>query len=530
MTQKSVGAKSSVAEGIKRVVPNNVTQGMALIYGVCMMTWPGFNQVSSTYWAFFLTDVCGLPADTMANIKVWSGIGDWIFVILVAIIVERVWFRWGQYRSYLLLGPPLAFVCLLMTFIDPVFLDAAGKAVWMGAFYILGNFFAAIFIVAGVSIVPTISKNEHDRMLLSTRKSQGNMFIKVFFASLSLPMILLFNGGNTDGATGYTATAFIWGAFMVIMFLVLFFRIKGMDPTEEYCRERAKARKEGKKLDREQMEAAPQKVNLLKMVKYWITNVPALIALVTESIRFIAQMTITGMAMYFFLYVYNDVAMVAVMLTAANATGLVATFVAELFTKKLSGRTVYAIGIAIASISMFIGYLVGAHDKWFFTACICACYFGMNFMNATLVGIQSNAIAYGEWRNGIVGKGFIMATFQWTPRIGVIASSALYGFGLAALGFTKGMEATPEIAQGMVNIICLIPGVLFAIAFVLFILFYRLGRSKMDTISADLEERHEARKEKEEQADAQADGKNGSAANATGAEPAAGDEAGEERT
>ena len=91
-------------------------------------------------------------------------------------------------------------------------------------------------------------------------------------------------------------------------------------------------------------------------------------------------------------------------------------------------------------------------------------------------------------------KAFIMSTFQWCPKIANAVAGALTGFGLAAIGFVSGMEASAELAQGMINIICLIPAVAFAIAFVAFFFGYRLNSKKMGQIAADLAEREAAKK------------------------------------
>lgn len=231
------------------------------------------------------------------------------------------------------------------------------------------------------------------------------------------------------------------------------------------------------------------KVSLGEMLKYWITNIPALVGLFAEIIRFIAQMTIQSMAMYVFTYAFGDVAMAAVMLTAANITGLIATFVSEPIARFLGIRTTYLIGIAISAVSMIACYFVGATGAMAFIVCICACFFGMNFMNGVMVGMQSNAIAFGEWRDGKTAKAFIMSTFQWCPKIANAVAGFLTGFGLAAIGFVSGMEPSAELAQGMINIICLIPAVALVIAFVAFFFGYRLNSKKMAQIAEDLEKR-----------------------------------------
>ncbi len=110
-------------------------------------------------------------------------------------------------------------------------------------------------------------------------------------------------------------------------------------------------------------------------------------------------------------------------------------------------------------------------------------------MNGVMVGMQSNAIAFGEWRDGKTAKAFIMSTFQWCPKIANAVAGFLTGFGLAAIGFVSGMEPSAELAQGMINIICLIPAVALVIAFVAFFFGYRLNSKKMAQIAEDLEKR-----------------------------------------
>jgi Na+/melibiose symporter-like transporter len=478
------------------VVKNNVSQGLALVYGIGMLTWTAFNQMNSNYWSYFLTDICGLEASVMGTVKSVSAIGAWIFIIVAAVVIEKVWLRHGQIRSWLAIAPAAAFVCLGLTWIDPP-LPVAAKAIWMIVFYMVGQFCVNFFMISATSLVPTISRTEHDRTLLSQRKAQGNMLVKVVFAAASLPIILWLNSmfygvsygdAKAAGPAGFTINAIILGVIMVVMFFYLYKRIAGMDPTEEYCEARYQAKKAGKPIP-EPENKNEEKVSIKEMLKGWITNIPALSSLVSEITRFVAQMVIQGMAMYYFLYVYNDTTMVAVMLTSVNIAGLIGTFVSEPLAQKAGVRPIYMSGIVIAFFGMLLGYLFGAADKWIFVGCMCIVFFGMNFMNGTMMGVQSNAIAYGQWRDGKAPKAFIMSTYQWCPQIANAVAGALMGAGLSSIGFTKGMEASPELAQGMINIICLVPAIVFAVGFVVFFFGYRLNSKKMAQIAQDLQDR-----------------------------------------
>lgn len=486
-----------VKEKVEGVVKDNVSQKLALVYGIGMLTWTAFNQMNSLYWSFFLTDICGLEPTVMATVKSVSGMLAWIMIIVAAVVVEKVWLRWGQYRSWLLIAPAAAFVSLGMTWVNPSGIVGDGGVVaWMIVFYVIGSFASNFFMIAATSLVPAISKTENDRTLLSQRKAQGNMLVKVCFAMLSLPAILMLNSviygvsydaGKSAGPAGYIILILLLGVLMIAMYYVLFKSIDGMDPTQKYCEERAEAKKAGKPLPPEPVGSA--KVSFAEMIKCWITNVPALVGLLAEIFRFIAQMTIQGMSIYMFAYVYGDVTMSAVMLTACNVVGLFATFVGEPISKRFGIRVCYLTGIVVAGLSMIACYFVAAQGMMVFIVCICACYFGMNIMNGSMMGMQSNAIAYGEWRDGKTARAFIMSTFQWCPQIANAAAGALTGFGLAAIGYVAGMEPSIEMAQGFINIICLIPAAGFTIAGLMFFFLYPLGQKKMAQIALEIEAR-----------------------------------------
>ena len=215
----------------------------------------------------------------MGTVKAVTGVGEWFFVIVAAIIIERVWLKHGQYRSWLLIAPPATFVCLLMTFVDPAFLDMGAKTAWMIFFQIVGGFFSSFFMIAATSIVPVISRTEADRTLLSQRKAQGNMLVKVLFAAhipaghpghqrLGVPGARRRERPErrTHGLHGSGARV---RHHHDVMFIVMFRRIDGMDPTQKIMEERAAAKKRGEKVP--PLEAG-EKVNLFEMVKYWITN------------------------------------------------------------------------------------------------------------------------------------------------------------------------------------------------------------------------------------------------------------------
>ena len=487
-------------EKLEAAMQNNVSQSLALIYGLAMMTWSAFNQMNSNYWSYFLTDICGMEPTTMGAVKSVSAGLAWIFVIVSATIVEKVWLRHGAYRSWFAIAPAAAGICLFMTWLNPInIIGVEATMVWMTFFYTAGQFCVNFFQIAAAAIVPAISHTQADSALMSTRKAQGNMLVKVLFAMVSLPVILMLNsviyGVSYDDGKGAGPAGFIiFAAFLVIVMIVLYGvfykKLDGMDPTEPICQARYEAKKRGEKL-----EALPtskktdEQVTLFEMIKFWITNVPALAGLVCEVGRFIAQTLVQGLAIYVFQYVYGNVTMSAVFMTIVNVVGLVATFIADPMSKKFGIRITYLTGIGIAALSMILCYFIGAMNMYVFIACVSGCFFGMNFQNACMIGMQSCAVRYGEWRDGKTARAFITSTFQWSPQISNMITGVVMGAGLASIGFVKGMDPNPELAQGFITIISFLPAIVMGIGFVCFFFLYPLNNKKMAQINADLEAR-----------------------------------------
>ena len=61
-------------------------------------------------------------------------------------------------------------------------------------------------------------------------------------------------------------------------------------------------------------------------------------------------------------------------------------------------------------------------------------------------------------------RAFLQGLAGATTRVGLILSSSISAFSMAAIGYVPGMEFTPELIQKMVILIAVIPAVVCAIA------------------------------------------------------------------
>ncbi len=497
MTDTAVSAPENQGGTVAKVA-NAISQKMGLMYGIGMMFFSGWNQMLSSYWNYFLTNAVGMDPAMMGTMTTISSFAAWIIVFIAAIVIERVWLRWGQYRSYMLFAPICALVFIMGAWTDWTWIGvqpgSVPQAVLIGGCYIIGQFFINLFMISATSMITVASKTEADRALMSARKAQGNLIIKLLFAAVSLPMIIFFAGGDVmsnerpDTVIGYTITAFIWGVVFVVAYIFLFKMFKGMDPTEEYTQRRAEAKKRGEKV--EAIKSDVEKVSVWKCLKYFFTNLPALGLFIGEVGRAIWSMLLGAMAVYYCTVVFDQPMLYAGCLTLANAAGLVGTFAGEAIARKLGNRITYLTGMAIVIASMVAGFFGAAASTVVFTAAVVVSFFGGNMMMAVEFSCMANAITYQEYKKGESAKAFIMGTIQWCPNIGKIFQGAIAGFGLAAIGYSKEVvDVTASMVDGITFMTFMVPAIAMIICFVAFFFMHRLTSSQMEVAEAALAER-----------------------------------------
>lgn len=448
-----------------------VKQGTSFVFLLCFLSWSLFNSLNASFWPFFMTDVLGISAALMGTVLVSSKTLDWFLAPVAGVIVDKSNPKWGKYRSWLVLAPPAVALCYILVFTNPQISTAAISVLFVGL-YAVGSIFVNLALVSLSTMIPVSSKNNADRALLSARKGQGSTLAKILFGLTALPLILMVNGGEKAAPAGYLVAAILFGVFFALMHYFLFRATKTLDASVANVKK-------------------AERVSFKEMMVGVVANPQLLLIVLSETARYICQMTIMGLAAYYFGYVFGNMALMAAAFTAMNIVGFLGTVTVEFLTKKIDKRTVYIMGIAITLAALIIAWLVGK-TPLIYTVCLCLAFYGMNFMNGTQLALQSDTLLYGEWKTGTKSKAFLMSVFQWCPKLGNIVSGAVVGFGLAAIGYVEDMEVTAAFTSGMNNIINLLPALFMLIALGLIVFLYKLNTRTMVKIQADLASRESA--------------------------------------
>ena len=209
-------------------------------WGISEVGFSFMSTVETTFFVIFLTDVAQLPLALVAAITSVAGIADAITAMLAGVIIDKVNFKNGKYRPWLIYLPPfvVAFFVLMFTKIgsDPM------AALLCGLGYVLSHGIWNICWTANRTLVGELTDDPEERAFLSGRISAGSSAGKIL-ASYLVPVLNIFFLGifaSSTGVIGYTLTALIASVTFTVCYLIHFAITKGYDEPKEVLDENAK--------------------------------------------------------------------------------------------------------------------------------------------------------------------------------------------------------------------------------------------------------------------------------------------------
>lgn len=458
-------------------------------YGILftVMAWGMVNTVQASYWQYFMTNVAMISTATVAFIILIGTIGDIIAVPISGIMMEKIRLPWGKYTSWLLVGPIIVVVMFLFMFINYPMGEAVAAVIFAVA-YCLACLGINTMVTANNMAVNLGSSNPKERAILATKKGQGSALAGMVFGVIGLPIITFFNGDlGQDGAVGYMALIIILGAILFGACFFLFINLRkklAFDAAAGEDKEAQMSEAEAKKLaDR----ATEEKPSLGVMIKMVFTNGPLVSIILGDGLRYIGRASMLGMLVYYFKYVIEDPSGTSLFLGMSGAMALGGAILTELLVHKFPKRTMYIAGFVIMIGCYAAMYFFGT-TTIAFTAIGAVWYIGLAFVNSTQVGLYSDAVDYGVYKEKKDCRAWLMAIAGYPPKMGNLGRAFITGFGLVAIGFSASAEVmAPGVIEGMRILMCVLPGGIFVIGLLVVLFGYRLTDEKMKEVQAGLQ-------------------------------------------
>jgi GPH family glycoside/pentoside/hexuronide:cation symporter len=467
-----------------------LSKGIKSLYGLADLGFGLRTQFSMYYYMFFLINIAKYPPAVVATITSITTAANAILSPTYGGIISGMKpMRWGRNRSWMLIMPPLTLIAVNLQWSrvsSNVFLSAG---VIIAAFFI-GTLGTQIAWVANLNLIPTLANNPAERGMLSSHRMMYTSAAAMIVGYIGPLFVVFFTSLLGSPNSAYPFTMLTMSVLYVITYLIIFAITKGYEPTgaEEAAMAAATTSAATDK------GAEKQKTGVGVMLESIYKN-PHLIALLLGTFcRSLANFMYTAVIAFYFTYVAKNMAMMAHYVFISSLASFLGASIAGPLNKKFSNRTLSIIGLAIAGGTMVLGKYTGL-NMWMVFICSIINRLASGSLGSWNVPMYSEAAIYSEWKTGRNATAFIMGLQNTPLQIANLTRNMIIPLFLAALGFVSGMSvdlATPQIQQGILTLLMLIPGISYLVNGLLILVGYRLNNENTAQYQKEINDRKAA--------------------------------------
>lgn len=412
---------------MEQKMPNQVGWGERVSYAMSDFGCNTIFQIVGTYFLVFCTDTLGVAAAAVTGLFAITAIIDSIDGVIWGQFIDRTHTKWGKSRPYWLwFAIPFAIFCV-MAFTAPP-LSETGKVVWIYIAYIGAKILYSGINIPVTSILPALTSNPQERVTLSTiRQFFGNMGAAIFLP-LTLPAVGLiagiFDKGAKDpstSATGWFIWAVILGVITAACLLVAFAGTRERVVTKDSNRS----------------------IPMRESVKALKGNYPWVIIIFINFIYWGGFAVRSSSLPYYFKYVLHNEALGSLVLAGTVIT-LASTAMVPFVARRLGKRNTMLLGMVGTALSQLVPYLadiMNGNVAIILTGIVL--YFISYGLTGALIAVMlSDAVDFGEWKNGVRAEGFVTSFSSFSAKLGMGIGGMVLAAVLAAGGYAASADGT----------------------------------------------------------------------------------------
>ncbi len=432
--------------------------------------------LSASYVMYFYQDVLGLSATFVGLILMIARIFDAFNDPFMGILVAKTRSRFGRFRPWILSGTILNALVLYALFAAPS-MEQTGLMVYFSIIYIAWGVTYTMMDIPYWSMIPAITRTPADRENLSvvgrTCAGVGSALVAMF--TMLLVGIL---GGESE------RVGFRWVALIIAVIFVV---------TEVICCASV----------HEAAESKMQTATVGEMFKALFSNDQALVVVGSIVLINSALYLTSNFIIYFFKYDFGGIgwkASYTLFTTIGGAAQILGMMVVyPLLRRKLSNTRIFSLSLTLALIGyavLLVLCLTGFSGNLGLLCVPGVVVFACNGMLSVLTTLfLSNSVDYGQLKTGRREESviFSMQTFVVKAASGVAVFCT--GIGLDLIGLVGNADETAPAAEqsaatllGLRLMMTVLPMVVLAIAFALFVRKFTLTDERAEEISRKLQE------------------------------------------
>lgn len=429
-----------------------------------------FKNMEIYYFSAFLTDVAGFSLKMLALILTVTEIINVAQVPITGWIIEKANFKWGKYRSWFAICPPIMVVFYGLMF-SRVSANEAIAAFVIILAYTIKTQAQNLPYSASVALVSDLSNDQNERLVLSTRRAQWLSMGNIVFSAIIAAVIAFF--GNVSGSAlwGYTLTAVALGFFNWICNYVTFKTIKG-------CKSVSGS---------DQKEIAEKKLPTKEMFKAVFKNPPLLIVLLADTFKYLSYFLISSAAYYYFIVVIGNYAAMAIYLVITRFAGIVGSSLSNFVGQRFGKKQTYIAANVLCALSLLICWWFRSLVVFIVAHVIYNIFLQISF--ATLTALLADTVIYYKHKTDIDARGFIMTMLCVPIKIGSLIKGIVLSAGLAAAQYVANSAPTDVTVSGVAKLMSIYPAAFILFGTAIFLFFYHLNEKEVDRLTAELEAR-----------------------------------------
>ena len=354
-----------------------------------LITYITLSGVLDSDPASFMAQIAAISVITIICL-VWDGLNDPI----MGWIIEKVHFKWGKYKPWILIGALLNTVVVLVLFLAHP--RGWGFVALFAIFYFLWDIAWTINDIAYWSMLPSLTKDEARRNKI-TSIMQICISIGVFGVYGAVPMLVgAFPGVSAQTTYGIIAIVVVTLFLISQIILILF------------CKEH---KEEG-------IEEKQEEVKFKDMITLFKKNDQFRVNIIAILLNYLGGGTVVGFGMYYFYlrYGYGSAAggSIQFMFTIMYAVGTLTSQIAYPFISRVLKRKKI---LAISFFTILVGYLSlfivgfplfgnsvladpGTWTIWLLYAAGAIMFFGQGLFAVAIIMQMQSTIEYNEYKFG----------------------------------------------------------------------------------------------------------------------------------
>ncbi len=444
------------------------------LYGLPSFGFQTLVNIEVMFFAAFLTDFAKIPLALVSTILLATSIVDIVAVPTSGVILEKSNMKWGKYRSWLLVGPPIAALFYILQF-SQIGGTSEINAIIIFLGFAISHLVWNTFYAAHISMNNALTTVREERISMASNRGMFNAAGALVFSYFGVKAIAAIGAGVGNPVLGYTYMAAITGVIMIACNIIYFVI------TKDYAQNGTEA----------QAGKPAEKMSVGEMLKQIVVNPPLMGLMLVELGRYLGRFVIFGMAFYYFKYVINDLPGLALFMTGLTIVNFFAAMIAAPIAKRLGEKTTYMIALGLLIVGLLIVWFMPL-EATAFKIIMFVAYIGYGLPDSLGVAMYSATVDYGDWKTGKNARGFIMSLISMPIKVSIFVRSVIISAVLASVGYVADMAVTPELIQGIKNGFALYPAIIMIIGMVMMFGLYTLTPKRMEEINKELAERKQA--------------------------------------